>query len=767
MGGVRLRSVGAFVAALIVMPVGGVLATGLGVVTAAPAAAASCTETWTAPVSGDWGDASNWSPASVPTSSDDVCITAPGSYTVTAAFAGEANSLTLGGTGADVTLSLDPGYGLTLAGAGTIGAGSTITATPGQSGYLDGAGSLVNDGAITVPTGAALTMGNEGGGGLAVTNAAKGSFTDYGSVNVDSPFTDHGSITVGAGGSWAVGEGPTFVHAGGTITNSGSFTTSGNNFLTFTQSGGHIKGNPLELESTTLVDSGGSGPIQLTYNDVVTGTIPAGQTVSVLEHIFLANETLTNDGTLEFTGTVGAAENGFLEGAIDNAGTFSVAAGAGCGPDGPLTNLAGGTVAVRGTLYLEGAYPVVNDGSFTVKEGGTFEDNGEGSFTNAATGTVTNDGDFKVDGSGISFTSDGALGGTQPITLVDTSLADQAGAGTFVLWGTVVVTGTVPEGQTLHLQGTPGYGPGILSLGGATLTNDGTITLGTLNGNAAEIVTGGAGGSLDNYGTIVLLAPPTGVSGFWDALYTPITNNTGGTVLVLGPVAYLGDPSGYGSGVTLNNDGTLTFAAGAQLILEGGEGTPSQGSSIVMGANATLNFTIDVKAGAPTAVAQLVQGAYGPDGSLVLGGTLSITTLGAPSGSFSLVTGITITNNFSLLQFGARAYEVTQTGTSLSVATTKPFSLTPKNFSGTAGQATTATLAKVNGGGATDIYHVSVNWGDSSTSAGTFKPATGGGVARGRHTYASPGTYTVTTTVRSSNGTTLSTKSTATIAPAP
>jgi hypothetical protein len=219
--------------------------------------------------------------------------------------------------------------------------------------------------------------------------------------------------------------------------------------------------------------------------------------------------------------------------------------------------------------------------------------------------------------------------------------------------------------------------------------------------------------------------------------------------------------------VTLNNDGTLTFAAGAQLILEGGEGTPSQGSSIVMGANATLNFTIDVKAGAPTAAAQVVQGAYGPDGSLVLGGTLSITTLGAPSGSFSLVTGITITNNFSLLQFGARAYEVTQTGTSLSVATTKPFSLTHKNFSGTAGQAKTATLAKVSGGGATDVYHVSVNWGDSSTSAGTFTPATGGGVARGTHTYASPGTYTVTTTVSSSNGTTLSTKSTATIGPAP
>jgi len=686
---------------------------------------------------------------------------------VTAAFGEVANSLTLGGTGADVTLSLDPGYGLTLAGAGTIGAGSTIEATPGESSYLDGAGSLVNDGAVIVPVGTALTTGNEGGGGLAVTNAATGSFTDDGTLNVDGPFTDHGRITIGAGGSWAVGEGPTFVHAGGTITNDGTFTTSGNNALTFTQSGGPIVGHPLELNSTTLVDSAGTGAIQLTYNDVVTGTIPAGQTVSVLEHIFLDNETLTNDGTLEFTGTVGAASNGFLEGAVVNAGTFEVAAGAGCDLLGTLTNLAGGKVVVGGGLYLEGAYPLVNDGSFTVKEGGLFDDPAEAPFTNAATATVTNDGDFEVDGSGISFISDGALGGTQPITLINTTLTDQAGAGRFVLWGTVVVTGTVPKGQTLHVQGTAGYGSGTLSLDGANLINDGTITLGTVNGNTAWILTGGAGGSLDDYGTIELLGPPTGVTGFYAALYAPMTNEAGGTVQVLSPVAYLGDPLGYGSGVTLDNDGTLTFAAGAQLILEGGEGTPLQGSSIVMGASATLNFAIDVQAGAPAPAAQLVQGVWGPAGSLELAGTLSITTLGAPSGSFSLVTGITITKNFTKFNFGSKAYNVTKSSTSLSVKATYAFTLTPESFSGTAGQATTASLAKVSGGGANKTYHVSVNWGDSTTSAGTFTPATGGGVASGTHTYASPGTYTVTTTVSSSNGTTKHTSSTATIAPAP
>ena len=87
--------------------------------------------------------------------------------------------------------------------------------------------------------------------------------------------------------------------------------------------------------------------------------------------------------------------------------------------------------------------------------------------------------------------------------------------------------------------------------------------------------------------------------------------------------------------------------------------------------------------------------------------------------------------------------------------------------SGTAGRSMTATLAKISGGGATDTYRVSVNWGDGATPAGTFTPATGGGLASGTHIYASPASYTVTTTVSSSNGTTKQTSSTATIASGP
>ena len=61
----------------------------------------ACSKTWTTPEDGLWSDATKWTPAGVPTSSDDACITTDGSYTVTVAGAGDANHVTLGASGND------------------------------------------------------------------------------------------------------------------------------------------------------------------------------------------------------------------------------------------------------------------------------------------------------------------------------------------------------------------------------------------------------------------------------------------------------------------------------------------------------------------------------------------------------------------------------------------------------------------------------------------------------------------------------------------
>jgi hypothetical protein len=63
----------------------------------ASTAAVTCTRSWAAPVSGSWSDASRWLPRGVPSSSDHVCITTNGTYTVTVAQFGTAASVRIGG----------------------------------------------------------------------------------------------------------------------------------------------------------------------------------------------------------------------------------------------------------------------------------------------------------------------------------------------------------------------------------------------------------------------------------------------------------------------------------------------------------------------------------------------------------------------------------------------------------------------------------------------------------------------------------------------
>ena len=134
----RLLAIGAVVLGALAIPV-----------TSAHAAtqphAASCTDSWKAAVSGLWSAGASWSNG-IPQGTDDVCITVPGTYTVTLApwsigtadpnSAGAiVHSLTLGAPGGTGTQTLD------IVGQGspsnsneqvntvflTVGATSTIT----------------------------------------------------------------------------------------------------------------------------------------------------------------------------------------------------------------------------------------------------------------------------------------------------------------------------------------------------------------------------------------------------------------------------------------------------------------------------------------------------------------------------------------------------------------------------------------------------------------------------------------------------------------
>ncbi len=85
-------------------------------------------------------------------------------------------------------------------------------------------------------------------------------------------------------------------HVTGTMTESGG---------TFTQSGGTESGNPVDLNGVTLADSAGTGSFDdIGGGSTLTGTIPAGQTVTVdgrTTNVSLAVTGVTDDGTLALT----------------------------------------------------------------------------------------------------------------------------------------------------------------------------------------------------------------------------------------------------------------------------------------------------------------------------------------------------------------------------------------------------------------------------------------------------------------------------------
>lgn len=100
------------------------------------------TVSWNNPAGGQWTVATNWNPAKVPTASDDVAITLPGSYVVTLDQNATIASITLGGPTGEQTLDV-------LGGTLTIGQMSTISSN-GQlllsGGVIAGTGVLRIDG---------------------------------------------------------------------------------------------------------------------------------------------------------------------------------------------------------------------------------------------------------------------------------------------------------------------------------------------------------------------------------------------------------------------------------------------------------------------------------------------------------------------------------------------------------------------------------------------------------------------------------------------
>jgi hypothetical protein len=411
------------------------------------AAAQACDETWTGNAGdGSWTTANNWSPAQIPQSTDAVCITKAGTYTVTLAANGDVASLTLGASSGIQTLDVQ---GLDYNQGGEIRNGTTLT--------LNDPSTITSNGELILDStsGGAAPGTNPAGGYAALntdtlTNSGKiatqsedpswpayfaGSLTDEASASLDvnsgtfslpTPsgsgygnsyaysVTNDGSVAVASNAAVTLGTtGSTgdFVN-NGTVVNTGTITGVGS--MTWTQSGGSESGNAVALEAGAwLVDSVGAGSFLFNYESgALSGTIPAGQTVTVQGEVFNSggenynstslalnanNDTspVTNDGTLVLdapgSGSASGGSTFLTNGALDNNGTVvsqvedsnwsnTLQAGIVNGSSGNI-DLNSGTLTSNGGLST-------NDGTVTVAPGALWSFNEGGTLANAASGTI-------------------------------------------------------------------------------------------------------------------------------------------------------------------------------------------------------------------------------------------------------------------------------------------------------------------------------------------------------------------------------------------
>jgi hypothetical protein len=231
-----------------------------------------------------------------------------------------------------------------------------------------------------------------------VTNQAGGTVT-IGAASTrqddDTLTSNAGSFTVASGADLALSDASSFTNTG-SLTVTGTLSTSGG---TFTQSGGSETGNPVTITGGTLADSAGTGAFAVLGGTTLTGTIPAGQTVTVSGATtnveLLLPSAVTDDGVLALAPT--SSGNAYFSGAgpltVASGGVLStIAGGSGSQPAyiyTPVTNKAGGTITIGAASTLQDDDSVTsNAGIFQVSNGGQFALSDSSTLSDTASGTI-------------------------------------------------------------------------------------------------------------------------------------------------------------------------------------------------------------------------------------------------------------------------------------------------------------------------------------------------------------------------------------------
>ena len=392
-----------------------------------------CTKGWAAEVDGFWSDETKWTPAGVPTATDDVCLTG-GGYTVTVEGTQSAGSVTVGATG-----NLERPT-LLITDSPVLGAGQLSSAT----GFLNH-GRVVFENQLGHGVFLHVTAGTFRNAPDGVVEASVGVAT------VNGPVVNEGAFTVAAGASLALGGSvPSFDQDAGVLIVEGSFPATG---ATLTYNGGAIP-NPLVLQGATLALAAPAA-VPKTFifegaSNVLAGDVLSGHTVVIRDSSILGAGQLSsatgflNHGRVVFENQLGHGV--FLH---VTAGTFRNA------PDG-VVEASVGVATVNG--------PVVNEGAFTVAAGASLALGGSVPSFDQDAGVLIVEGSFPATGATLTYNG-GAI--PNPLVLQGATLALAAPAAvpkTFIFEGASnVLAGDVLSGHTVVIRDSSILGAGQLS----------------------------------------------------------------------------------------------------------------------------------------------------------------------------------------------------------------------------------------------------------------------------------------------------------------
>ena len=564
-----------------------IAATVIGLLLAPSSAlAAGCNNEWKEAKDGSWFVASNWSKKAVPNSSQEVCITKSGSYTVTLEPTGlseiSVKALTIGGAegaqklavasssaSGNLRLITTKGIGIEPHGAvsmnnvssgnnttlsGSITNAGTITAEPGAGGgrYIEG--NVTNNGTVSIADLTTLTIPS----GSAITNSSSGTITSAGVGRVLT--TSGGTFNEAGGSTGGTGTEPVVIE-GGALVYSGS---SGKSQIAARGQQSTLSGNLSSEQSLSIEgDCSGAqyGKLTAAASFTNAGTITLkshNQGCGYSSTLAVSSGTLTNTGTIATEPDI-YGDQRYLEGNVTNKKTLALNA--------PGSYNANGT-----TLTNEGTVQLANGVSSAVQSGATIT-NGTGGII-SSTGT----GAFHVLSGGTFNEAGGSTGGTgtEPVVIEGGALVYSGSSGKSQIAARgqqSTLSGNLSSEQSLSIEGDCVTGGYAKLTAAASFTNAGTITLTSHDqgcGYWSDLAV--SSGTLTNTGTI---ATEPDIYGDQRYLEGNVTNN--GTVSIADPTT-LTIPSG--SAITNSSSGTITSAGvGRVLTTSGGTFNEAGGST--------------------------------------------------------------------------------------------------------------------------------------------------------------------------------------------